>query len=297
MDLEPGERRTASGARRAMARRLSTLAGHLAVGQHAAAGGAEEPMVLSEMQGRVCVVTLSRPKALNALCDQLLQELSVILDACVKDKGCGCIVITGGGRAFAAGADIPELRERTLAGIVAEEFPGAAWSAVAKCKLPTIAAVNGLALGGGCELAMMCDVVIASEKAQFGQPEIKLGVIPGAGGTQRLTKAVGKSKAMELALTGEFFSAADAEKYNLVSNVVAPDELMPAALALAEKIAAMSRPAAMITKEAVLASYEMNLEAGLDFERKIFRTAFGLEDRAEGMDAFLEKRDPVWRHE
>ena len=139
-------------------------------------------MVLSEMQGRVCVVTLNRPKALNALCDQLLNELAAILDTASKDQGCGCVVITGGGRAFAAGADIAELRQRTLAGIVAEEFPGAAWSAVAKCKLPTVAAVNGLALGGGCELAMMCDVVIASAKAQFGQPEIKLGVIPGAWG-------------------------------------------------------------------------------------------------------------------
>ena len=162
-------------------RRVSAIVQHL---QHAvpSAAAEEEPMVLSEMQGRVCVVTLNRPKALNALCDQLLNELAAILDTASKDQGCGCVVITGGGRAFAAGADIAELRQRTLAGIVAEEFPGAAWSAVAKCKLPTVAAVNGLALGGGCELAMMCDVVIASAKAQFGQPEIKLGVIPGAWG-------------------------------------------------------------------------------------------------------------------
>ena len=203
-------------------RRVCTIAQHLAK-----ASAAEEPMVVSEMRGRVCVITLNRPKALNALCDQLLNELAVALDAASADQGCGCVVITGGGRAFAAGADITELRRRTLAGIVAAEFPGAAWSAVARCKLPTIAAVNGLALGGGCELAMMCDIVVASTKAQFGQPEVKLGVIPGAGGTQRLTQAVGKSKAMELALTGEFFSAADAEKYNLVSSVVEPDELMP----------------------------------------------------------------------
>ena len=203
-------------------RRVCTIAQHLAK-----ASAAEEPMVVSEMRGRVCVITLNRPKALNALCDQLLNELAVALDAASADQGCGCVVITGGGRAFAAGADITEHRRRTLAGIVAVEFPGAAWSAVARCKLPTIAAVNGLALGGGCELAMMCDIVVASTKAQFGQPEVKLGVIPGAGGTQRLTQAVGKSKAMELALTGEFFSAADAEKYNLVSSVVEPDELMP----------------------------------------------------------------------
>ena len=150
-------------------RRLHAVAAHL---QPAAAAETEPPMVLSEMHGRVCVVTLNRPKALNALCDQLLSELSVILDACQTDPACGCIVITGGGRAFAAGADITELRPKTLASIVAEEFPGKAWSAVANCKIPTIAAVNGLALGGGCELAMMCDIMIASEKAQFGQPEV-----------------------------------------------------------------------------------------------------------------------------
>jgi len=271
------------------ARRIASITSHLA--------GGGEPMVLSEMHGRVCVVTLNRPKALNALCDQLLGELASVLDACVKNEPCGCVLITGGGRAFAAGADIPELRRRTLAGIVAEEFPGAAWSAVARCPLPTIAAVNGMALGGGCELAMMCDIIIASSKAKFGQPEVKLGVIPGAGGTQRLTKAVGKSKAMELCLTGDFFSAADAEKYNLVSRVVEPAQLMPAALELAHKIAGMSRPAAIITKEAVLASYEMSLAAGLGYERKIFRTAYGLKDRAEGMDAFLEKRAPDWKHE
>lgn len=279
-------------------RRLARLLSQLpAVAATTTSGGqAEEPMVLADTRGRVRILTLNRPRALNALCDQLTAELQAHLDEAVADVGVGAIVITGAGRAFAAGADVTELAERTLPMMVHKTFPGPAWSAVAKCPLPTIAAVNGLALGGGCELAMMCDIVVAGEKAQFGQPEIKLGIIPGAGGTQRLTKAVGKSKAMELALTGDTIGAAEAASYNLVSQVVPTEEVLEAALSLAGRIASLSRPAVILAKESVLASMETTLEAGLAVERKIFHSCFALADGQEGMSAFVNKRKPVWSH-
>lgn len=242
------------------------------------------------------MLTLNRPKALNAICDQLTREMKAALVAAEGDPGCGCVVITGAGRAFAAGADIKEMRHKSLADNVTHDFPGANWNAIADCRLPVVAAVNGLALGGGCEFAMMCDIIIASEKAVFGQPEINLGIIPGAGGTQRLTRSVGKSKAMELCLTGGTLSAREAEAYNLVSRVVPPPDLLPEALKVAGKIAAQSRPVAMLCKEAVGAAYETTLGQGVRVERSVFRTTFGLADRSEGMAAFVAKRKAEWAH-
>lgn len=258
--------------------------------------GASEKVVLTSISGRVYIITLNRPKALNAINDQLTSELKQALLAAEADINCGCVVITGEGRAFAAGADIKEMKEKSLGDIVIDEFPGKNWNAIDDCKVPIIAAVNGLALGGGCEFAMMCDIIIASEKAKFGQPEINLGVIPGAGGTQRLTKAIGKSKSMELTLTGGMLDAVTAEKYNLVSRVVKHEELMDEAMKIANQIASKSRATAMLAKESVNTAFETNLKAGIRVERQIFRTTFGLNDRAEGMQAFVDKRDPKWSH-
>lgn len=258
--------------------------------------GGEPPMVVSRKEDRVMVVTLNRPKALNALCDQLVLELSQHLDKAQEDPNCGCIVITGEGRAFAAGADIKEMQPKTLGDLANNDFPGPNWTSVVECRIPVIAAVNGIAFGGGCELAMMCDMIVASDKALFGQPEIKLGVIPGAGGTQRLTKTVGKSKAMEICLTGDSMDAKQAEAYNLVSKVVPADQLMGEAMTMAKKIAGLSRPAVIMCKESVNAALETHLKAGFRFERQIFRATFGLDDKFEGMKAFVEKRDPKWTH-
>jgi enoyl-CoA hydratase len=270
------------------ARRLQILSAHLA--------GSEEKQALAEKQGRVYVIRLNRPKALNALCQQLHQDLGEALQQAQADPECGCVVITGVGRAFAAGADITEFLSIGLADNVLSEFPNAIWEQLNDFALPTIAAVNGLALGGGCELAMMCDIILASEKAIFGQPEIKLGLIPGAGGTQRLTRIVGKSKAMELCLTGDNMTAQQAKEYNLVSDVFPHEELLPKAIELANRIAANSRPVTMLCKEAVKNAYETTLSTGIRFERKAFQTIFGLEDKVEGTKAFVEKRKPEWRH-
>ncbi|CAF3059726.1 unnamed protein product [Rotaria socialis] len=239
----------------------------------------------------VALVQLNRPKALNALCDGLMKELSTVLESLDKDDKIGCIVLTGSTRAFAAGADIKEMQNNKLAQVVGSGFLDQ-WSAVARVKKPIIAAVNGFALGGGCELSMMCDIIYAGEKAEFGQPEIIIGTIPGAGGTQRLPRYVGKSKAMEMVLTGDRINAKEAEKIGLVSAVFPVDKLVDEAIKTAEKIASHSRIVVQLAKEAVNTAFETTLAEGNRFEKRLFHTTFGLADRKEGMTAFLEKRKP-----
>jgi enoyl-CoA hydratase len=246
--------------------------------------------ILVETHGRVGLIRLDRPQALNALCDALVRELGEQLMTFDADKGIGAIVITGNERAFAAGADIKEMQDRTNPAAMMEDFIGAGWETVLRVKKPVIAAVAGFALGGGCELAMMCDMIIAADTAKFGQPEINLGVIPGAGGTQRLTRAVGKSKAMDMILTARMMDAAEAERANLVSRVVAADQLLPEALKIAEKIASLSPVALQLAKQAVNRAYETTLAEGVRHERALFLALFGTPDQKEGMAAFVEKR-------
>src|SRR6266536_1443108 len=244
-------------------------------------------------RGRVGMITLNRPKALNALNDALMNELGEALAKFDADEGIGAIVIAGGDKAFAAGADIGAMKDRGYRDVYMGEFVTRNWERMKSVRKPVIAAVAGYALGGGCELAMMCDIVIAAEGARFGQPEIKLGIIPGAGGTQRLPRAVGKAKAMDLVLTGRMMDAAEAERAGLVSRVVPADKLIEEALAAAERIAAMSRPAAAMAKEAINRAFETPLSEGMNVERNLFHSTFALEDRSEGMAAFIEKRKPV----
>ncbi|CAF1100857.1 unnamed protein product [Rotaria sp. Silwood1] len=250
--------------------------------------------VLVDIKGQnsnVALVQLNRPKALNALCDGLMKELSTVLESLDKDEKIGCIVLTGSTRAFAAGADIKEMQHNELAQVVSSGFLDE-WSAVTRVKKPIIAAVNGFALGGGCELSMMCDIIYAGDTAEFGQPEIIIGTIPGAGGTQRLPRFVGKSKAMELVLTGNRINAKEAEKFGLVSAVFPPDKVVDEAIKTAEKIASHSRIVVQLAKEAVNAAFETTLAEGNRLEKRLFHTTFGLADRKEGMTAFLEKRKP-----
>jgi enoyl-CoA hydratase len=228
-------------------------------------------------------------------CDSLVRELGAQLLAFDADKGIGAIVITGNERAFAAGADIKEMRERTNPEAMVEDFIGAAWETVLRVKKPVIAAVAGFALGGGCELAMMCDMVLAADTAKFGQPEINLGVIPGAGGTQRLTRAVGKSKAMDMVLTARMMDAGEAERANLVSRVFPAEQLLPEALKIAARIAALSPVAVQLAKQAVNRAFETTLSEGVRHERALFLALFGTPDQKEGMGAFVEKRNPVFR--
>jgi len=251
--------------------------------------------ILVETHGAVGLIRLNRPQALNALCDQLMTELGRQLLAFDADDAIGAIVLTGNEKAFAAGADIKEMRDRTHPQALMEDFIGARWETVLKVKKPVIAAVAGFALGGGCELAMMCDMILAADTARFGQPEINLGVIPGSGGTQRLTRAVGKSKAMEMILTARFMDAAEAERANLVSRVVPADQLVPEALKVAEKIAALSPVAVAIAKQAVNRAFETTLVEGVRYERAVFLSLFGTPDQKEGMAAFVEKRKPAFR--
>ncbi|WP_137178487.1 enoyl-CoA hydratase [Roseomonas sp. AR75] len=253
-------------------------------------------MILVETRGRVGLITLNRPKALNALCDQLMEELGHALRAFDADPAIGAIVLTGSEKAFAAGADIKEMKDRSYPAVYIEDFIGKRWEAVLTIKKPVIAAVAGFALGGGCELAMMCDMIIAAENAKFGQPEINLGVIPGAGGTQRLTRAVGKSKAMEMVLTGRMMDAAEAERSNLVTRIVPVADLVPEAVKIGEKIASLSAPSVAMAKEAVNAAYETTLREGVRFERRLFLSLFSTEDQKEGMAAFAEKRPAQFRH-
>jgi enoyl-CoA hydratase len=248
-----------------------------------------------EKHGRVRLIRLHRPEALNALNAELITELDRALARCDADPEVGCIVMTGSPKAFAAGADIKEMRDKNFADAYLGDFLGR-WDAVARLRKPIIAAVNGFALGGGCELAMMCDFIIAGDAARFGQPEIKLGVIPGAGGTQRLTRAVGKAKAMELILTGRLMDAAEAERTGLVARVVPADKLVEDALTVAAEIAALSLPAVLMAKEAVNAAYETTLGEGVKFERRLFYSLFATHDQKEGMAAFAEKRPPAFQN-
>ena len=248
-------------------------------------------MILVETHGRVGLIRLNRPAALNALCDQLVAELGAQMLAFDGDDGIGAIVVTGSDRAFAAGADIKEMKDRSYPDVFLHDFIRE-WEAVQAVRKPVIAAVAGFALGGGCELAMMCDIIIAADTARFGQPEINLGVIPGAGGTQRLTRAIGKSKAMDLCLTGRMMDAAEAERCSLVSRVVPADELVAEALRMGEKIAGQSAVAAVMAKRAVGAAFETTLAEGVRLERAMFLSLFGTPDQREGMAAFAEKRKP-----
>ncbi len=246
--------------------------------------------LLVEADGPVGIITLNRPDALNALIRKLCDELIDQLGAWDRDAGIGCVILTGAGRAFAAGADIKEMAPQSYMDVYRDDMFAAFEHAVSAFRKPIIAAVNGFALGGGCELAMMCDFILAAEGAKFGQPEINLGVMPGIGGTQRLTRFVGKSKAMEMCLTGRMMDAAEAERAGLVSRVAPADKLMDEARAAAMKIASQSRPIAMMTKEAVNAAYETTLRQGVMFERRLFHSMFATRDQKEGMAAFVEKR-------
>jgi len=251
--------------------------------------------VLFEKRGKVGLITLNRPQALNALNSQLISELNQVLDACEADADIGAMVLTGSEKAFAAGADIKEMKDKNFSDVILNDFI-APWERLSRCRKPVIAAVSGYALGGGCEIAMMCDFIIASETARFGQPEIMLGVIPGSGGTQRLTRVVGKSKAMELCLTGRQMDAAEAERCGLVSRVVPAAELLNEAMKAAEKIASFSLPAVMSAKEAVNRAFETTLAEGIRFERRAFQALFATEDQKEGMAAFAEKRAPEFKN-
>ncbi|UWX96260.1 enoyl-CoA hydratase [Arthrobacter zhaoxinii] len=251
--------------------------------------------ILVEQRGRVGLVTLNRPEALNALNKATMDELVGALTAMDADPAVGAVVITGSGKAFAAGADIKEMQSKGYMDMYAADwFRG--WEDLTRLRIPVIAAVSGFALGGGCELAMMCDFIIAGDNAKFGQPEINLGVLPGMGGSQRLTRAVGKSKAMDMILTGRFIDAAEAERAGLVSRVVPAADVVEEALNAAAVIASKSKPVAMVAKEAVNAAFETGLAQGVLFERRVFHSLFATDDQKEGMAAFVEKRKPDFTH-
>ena len=245
---------------------------------------------------RVGIVTLNRPKQLNALNDQLMDELGMALKGFDADPAVGCMVITGSDKAFAAGADIGAMASYSFADVYKGDYITRNWEQIRLVRKPVIAAVSGFALGGGCELAMMCDFIIAADNARFGQPEIKLGIIPGAGGTQRLPRAVGKAKAMDMALTGRMMDAVEAERAGLVSRVVALDKLMDETLAAALMICDYSQVAILAAKESVNRAFEGGLADGIQFERRLFHALFATQDQKEGMDAFVEKRKPVFTH-
>src|SRR5689334_16424079 len=252
--------------------------------------------IIVESKDRVGIIRLNRPDALNALNAQLIEEMRQALDGFEADDGIGCIIITGNEKAFAAGADIKQMQAKSYMQAYKEDFI-ARWDRVAAVRKPVLAAVAGFALGGGCELAMMCDIIIAADTAKFGQPEIKLGVMPGAGGTQRLIRQVGKAKAMELCLTGRMMDAVEAERANLVARVVPAASLMEDAMKTAETIASMSLPIAMMTKETINRAYETSLTEGIRFERRVFHSQFAVADQKEGMAAFIEKRKPKFAHQ
>jgi enoyl-CoA hydratase len=253
-------------------------------------------LITVRSEGRVGIVTLNRPKALNALNDQLMNELGAALKAFDADEGIGCMIVTGSEKAFAAGADIGAMAKYTFADVYKGDYITRNWETIRNIRKPVIAAVSGFALGGGCELAMMCDFIIAADNAKFGQPEIKLGIIPGAGGTQRLPRAVGKAKAMDLALTGRMMDATEAERAGLVSRVVPLDKLMDEALGAALQICQFSLPSVMAAKECVNRAFEGGLADGVMFERRMFHALFATEDQKEGMDAFVNKRAAVFKH-
>ena len=254
-------------------------------------------LIIAETRGRVGLITLNRPKAMNALNDQVVDEIGKALDGFEADENIGAIVITGSEKAFAAGADIGAMASFSYMDAYKGDYITRNWERVKTCRKPIIAAVAGFALGGGCELAMMCDIIIAADSAKFGQPEVKLGILPGAGGTQRLPRAVGKAKAMDLCLTSRFMDAAEAERAGLVSRVVAADKLVEEALSAAETIASFSLPVVMMIKESVNRAFESSLSEGLLFERRVFHSAFALNDQKEGMAAFVEKRKAKFSHD
>jgi len=251
--------------------------------------------IKTEKRGAVALITLNRPDALNALNSQLVDELIDAVQGFDADDAVGCMVITGSEKAFAAGADIKEMQPKTYMEVYKEDLFEKA-NRIAEARKPVVAAVSGYALGGGCELAMICDFILASDTAKFGQPEISLGVMPGIGGSQRLTRFVGKSKSMEMCLTGRMMDAEEAERAGLVSRIIPASDLVEEAVKTAEKIAGMSRPVTALTKEAVNRSYETTLAEGIRFERRLFHSLFALEDQKEGMAAFIDKRKPSFKH-
>lgn len=251
--------------------------------------------ILIEKQGPVAILTLNRPKAMNALCQALMDEVTLAIDDLEKDSVVKVIVITGSEKTFAAGADIKEMASKSFVDAYKEDFITRNWERVSRCRKPVIAAVAGYCLGGGCELAMMCDFIVAGDNAKFSQPEITIGTLPGAGGTQRLTRLVGKSKAMELCLTGRMMDATEAERTGLVARVFPAAELLAETMKIAQKIAEFSAPIAMMVKESVNRAYETTLAEGLRFERRLFHASFATEDQKEGMSAFAEKRKPAFK--
>ena len=253
-------------------------------------------LITTKKEDGVGIIILNRPEALNALCTPLVLEVGQAVDEFEADEDIGCLLVTGSEKAFAAGADIKEMQSKTFMDTYKENFITRDWERLAHCRKPVIAAVAGYALGGGCEFAMMCDMIIAADSAKFGQPEITLGILPGAGGTQRLTRIVGKSKAMDLCLTGRMMKADEAERAGLVARVVPDDELIDQAIETAKTIASMSHLATMITKESVNRAYETTLSEGIRFERRMFHATFATEDQKEGMAAFAEKRGAKWTH-
>jgi enoyl-CoA hydratase len=261
----------------------------------AAHNAATYETILTAVEGRVAVITLNRPQALNALNVQIIKDINQALDGFDKDPGIGCIIITGSSKAFAAGADIKEMDKHIYPDTYLDDFL-APWDRIGSRRKPMIAAVAGFALGGGCELAMMCDFIIAADNAKFGQPEIKIGVMPGSGGTQRLTRFVGKSKAMEMCLTGRMMDAQEAERSGLVSRVVPVDDLLADAMKTAQTVASMSLPIAMMTKESVNRAYETSMAEGIRFERRVFHSMFATQDQKEGMAAFVDKRPPQFKN-
>ncbi len=254
--------------------------------------------IIVETRGKVGLITLNRPKALNALSPDLMRELSKAVDVFEADAQIGCIVVTGSDKAFAAGADIKEMKSKSYMDVYMSDFITAEWERIARCRKPVIAAVAGYALGGGCELAMMCDFILAADNAKFGQPEINLGIIPGAGGTQRLPRFVGKSKAMEMALLGQsrMMDAEEAERSGLVSRILPLADLIEEAIKTAQKISELSQPIVMMAKESVNRAYETTLSEGVRFERRLFHSAFATDDQKEGMAAFSEKRKPDFQN-
>jgi enoyl-CoA hydratase len=251
--------------------------------------------ILTETHGKVGIIRINRPQALNALSNAVKEEVSAALDGFEADAGIGAIIITGSEKAFAAGADIKEMADKNFIDVFLSDY-AAGWDRVAQARKPIVAAVAGFALGGGCELAMQCDLIIAADNAKFGQPEIKLGVIPGIGGTQRLTRAVGKAKAMDLILTGRMMDAAEAERSGLVARVVPLANLMDEAMKVAETIASMSLPSVLLAKEAINRAFEGTLAEGVRFERRVFHALFATEDQKEGMAAFVEKRPAKFKN-
>ncbi len=252
--------------------------------------------IIVEKREAVGLITLNRPQALNALCNALIAELGQALDDMEADDAIGCVVVTGSEKAFAAGADIKEMQSQSYMDAYLSDFITSGWERVTTCRKPIVAAVAGYALGGGCEMAMMCDVILAADTAKFGQPEITIGTIPGAGGTQRLTRAVGKAKAMEMVLTGRMMDAEEAERAGLVSRIIPAGDLVEEAIKTAAKIASMSRPISIMAKEAVNRAFESTLAEGVRFERRLFHSTFATEDQKEGMAAFAEKRKPVFKN-